>query len=202
MPADDEIKAATGSVVTVELRYGDKFLLVKRPDGDEHYPGYWAFPGGRVRAGESFVSAAERECEEETGIPLTGYLYFVDSYPLEEPSRVGIHFAFEASSDMIFPASCHEYRWVTSAEMKELQPRIAGIDNHAVYSAKRLSYSRMLSDALDQLEQLQAQVSRDQTADTRVLRDALKKLTWSSREEAHLSPVFSLGSEGWAVCLT
>ncbi|MGH9826414.1 MAG: NUDIX hydrolase, partial [Blastocatellia bacterium] len=118
MSADKEIKA-TGSTVTVELRCGDKFLLVRRPDDDEHYPGYWAFPGGRVRAGESFVSAAERECDEETGIPLTGQLYFVDSYPLEDEDgnitdRTGIHFTFEASDDTVSADEFPEYRWVTS----------------------------------------------------------------------------------------
>lgn len=192
MSADNEIKA-TGSTVTVELRCGDKFLLVRRPDGDEHYPGYWAFPGGRVRADESFVSAAERECEEETGIPLTGQLYFVDSYPLlneegKSTGRTGIHFTFEAGSDTVCADEFPEYRWVTSLEeMQELQPRIAGIDNHAAYSAKRLSYSQLLSRALDLLEQLQAQSDHHQMADMAPLRDALAKLTWSSREEAHLS---------------
>lgn len=192
MSTDNEIKA-TGSTVTVEVRCGDKFLLIRRPDDDEHYPGYWAFPGGRVRAGESFVSAAERECEEETGIPLTGQLYFVDSYPLEKEDgrltdRTGIHFTFEASSDTVCADEFPEYRWVTSLEeMQELQPRIAGIDNHAANSANRLSYSRVLSRALDLLEQLQAESDHDQVADMALLRDALAKLTWSSREEAHLT---------------
>jgi 8-oxo-dGTP pyrophosphatase MutT (NUDIX family) len=141
-----------------------------------------------VRADESFVSAAERECEEETGIPLTGQLYFVDSYTLlnekgEPTGRTGIHFAFAADSDTVCSDEFPEYRWVTSLEeMQELQPRIAGIDNHAAYSASRLSYSRLLSHALDLLEQ-----SDQQPADMPVLRDALAKLTWSSREEAHLS---------------
>jgi 8-oxo-dGTP diphosphatase len=187
MSTDDEIEA-TGSTVTVELRCGDKFLLVQRPHDDKHFPGYWAFPGGRVRSGESFVSAAVRECNEETGIPLTGELYFVDTYPLENTTRTGIHFTFEASDDMMRTDEFPDFRWVTSvAEMEQLKPRIPGIDNHAVYSASRLSYSRLLSDALDLLEQLQEESNNVPPADIGALRDALRKLTWSTEEEAHLT---------------
>lgn len=187
MSADEEVKA-TGSTVTVELRCGDKFLLVRRPYDDEHYAGYWAFPGGRVRSGESFISAALRECEEETGLPLTGRLYFVDSYPLEGTTRTGIHFTFEVSDDIVRSDEFAEYRWVSSAEeMADLEPRIAGIDNHAVYSAERMSYSRELSRGLDLLEQLQEQAGHPEPADIGMLREALRKLTWTSAEEAHLT---------------
>lgn len=179
---------ATGATVTAELRCGDKFLLVRRPDDDKHFAGYWAFPGGRVRAGESFVSAGVRECEEETGLPLTGRMYFVDSYPLENTSRTGIHYTFEVSDDMVRTDEFPEYRWVSSvAEMGELAPRIAGIDNHAVYSARRLANSRLLSRALDRLEQLQRQSGQPEPLEMAELRTALADLTWSSRAETHLT---------------
>ena len=187
MPAEDEVKA-TGSTVTVELRCGDKFLLIRRPDDDEHFPGHWAFPGGRVRAGESFVSAAEREVEEETGISPTGRLYFVDSYPLEGTTRTGIQFAFEVTDDIVRTSEFPEYRWVSSvAEMGELSPRIAGIDNHAAYSAGRLARSRQLGQALDRLEQLQKQAGDPDPLDIPALREALRGLTWTDRGEAHLT---------------
>jgi len=187
MPAEDEVKA-TGSTVTVELRCGDKFLLIRRPDDDEHFPGHWAFPGGRVRAGESFVSAAEREVEEETGIFPTGRLYFVDSYPLEGTTRTGIQFAFEVTDDIVRTSEFPEYRWVSSvAEMGELSPRIAGIDNHAAYSAGRLARSRQLGQALDRLEQLQKQAGDPDPLDIPALREALRELTWTDRAEAHLT---------------
>lgn len=187
MLPDDETEA-TGSTVTFELRYGDKFLLVRRPQDDKHFPGYWAFPGGRVHAGESLISAAERECQEETGISPTGRLFFVDSYPLEGTTRTGIHFTFEASDDIAHPDEFPDHRWVSSvAEMQELTPRIPGIDNHAVYSSRHLARSELLAHALNRLEQLQRQASHSEPMDIPALRQALIELTWSTSKDAHLT---------------
>lgn len=188
MPANEEDEVeATGSTVTVELRHGDKFLLVRRPYDDKHFPGHWAFPGGRVRANESFISAAERECQEETSAALTGRLYFVDSYPLEKTTRTGIHYTFEVCDDQVTVDEFPEAKWVSSVqEMQKLEPRIAGIDNHAEYSARRLSHARLLSEAIDHLEELQ-QAGHPRSMDIQQVREALEKLTWSSRAEAHLT---------------
>jgi len=184
---EDEVEA-TGSTVTVEVRCGNKFLLVRRPDQDKHFAGYWAFPGGRVRAGESLIKAAERECAEEVGGALTGALFFVDSYPLEGTTRTGVHFVFEAADDVTDITEFPEHRWIGSvAEMSELEPRIAGIDNHAASSIRRLGHVEVLARALDRLESLQASAgpSGDDLpmAD---LRSALRQLTWSTWDEADL----------------
>jgi len=53
------------------VRRGDTVLLVKR--GREPSRGYFAFPGGRVEAGESSEEAARRELLEETGIVAENY---------------------------------------------------------------------------------------------------------------------------------
>ena len=48
-------------------------LLVQRRD--DPYQGYWALPGGFVRADESADEAARRELAEETGVSaFTGHL--------------------------------------------------------------------------------------------------------------------------------
>lgn len=187
MTDKDEVQA-TGTTVTVELRCGNKFLLIRRPDEDEHFPGHWAFPGGRVRAGESLVAAAQRECAEEVGVEMTGGLFFVDSYPLENTTRTGAHFVFEAEDDVTNITEFPEHRWVGSvAEMSELRPRIAGIDNHAATSFQRLAHAETLARALDRLESLQSAVGRSSDdLDISELRSALRQLVWATTHETDL----------------
>lgn len=186
MTEEDEVEA-TGSSVTVELRCGDKFLLVKRPLTEKFYAGYWAFPGGKVRAHESFVAAARRECEEEVGLDLTGKLFFVDSYPLENTTRTGIHFVFEVADDVVRTTEFPDHRWVTSvAEMAELEPRIPGLDNHAVYSTRRFAAAALLARAVDRLAHLQAQAGKADDLDVPDVQAALDTLTWSTLDETDL----------------
>ncbi|WP_221410080.1 NUDIX hydrolase [Rhodococcus aetherivorans] len=47
------------------------FLLVQRSRSSRHHPGEYAFPGGGIDPGETPVTAALRECREETGIAVT-----------------------------------------------------------------------------------------------------------------------------------
>lgn len=187
MTDEDEVEA-TGSSVTFELRCGDKFLLIKRPLDDKHFAGYWAFPGGRVRAGESLIRAAERECGEEVGIELTGALFFVDSYPLENTTRTGVHIVLEVADDITHITEFPDYRWVSSVdEMSELEPRIAGIDNHAATSAGRLRHAETLARAVDRVEYLQGQAGPSGgDLEIAALRTALRHLTWSTAAETDL----------------
>lgn len=55
--------------VGVALRRGEYCLLGKRLNS--HGEGTWAFPGGKVEVGESFLSTAIRETLEETGIDVS-----------------------------------------------------------------------------------------------------------------------------------
>jgi len=61
--------AMTGRIIlaaSVALRHADRFLLVER--GRAPARGRFAFPGGKLEAGESPEEAARRELFEETGL--------------------------------------------------------------------------------------------------------------------------------------
>jgi len=51
--------------VTIVIRNGDRFLLIKRANKPEK--NFWAFPGGHIEKGERIKDAAKREAFEEVG---------------------------------------------------------------------------------------------------------------------------------------
>lgn len=49
----------------------DRFLMVKRADDEEVFPGFWGIPGGTVELSDTSLEAAlVRECEEEIGVKV------------------------------------------------------------------------------------------------------------------------------------
>lgn len=70
--------------VSVAIRRDAQFLLVLR--GREPAKGLYAFPGGKVRAGEELEDAARREVFEETGLTLRELKHYGD---LEIEARAG-----------------------------------------------------------------------------------------------------------------
>ncbi|MBZ9977751.1 NUDIX hydrolase [Mesorhizobium sp. BR-1-1-10] len=57
--------------VSVAVVRGDTVLLVKRARSPSQ--GLYAFPGGKVEAGETLEDAARRELMEETGLRAAGF---------------------------------------------------------------------------------------------------------------------------------
>ena len=57
----------TRIVLTGILRDNDEFLVVKRSENDDLYPGAWEFPGGHLEKGETLKEGLKRELFEEIG---------------------------------------------------------------------------------------------------------------------------------------
>jgi 8-oxo-dGTP diphosphatase len=60
-----------------------RVLVAKRAE-QQHLPGAWEFPGGKIASGEEPADAALRELYEETGLRAAGaepLLVFVHDYP-------------------------------------------------------------------------------------------------------------------------
>ena len=83
--------------------------------------GYWEFPGGKCLPGERPVTAACRECLEETGlkvIPVDLLMHRQFAYPHGD---VDLHFWLCRLGPNVVPAAEHQgFRWVTPAELGEL----------------------------------------------------------------------------------
>lgn len=138
MNAFEEI-LSTGCTVTFTAVAPDgRMLWIQRAAGDAELPGFWGFPGGRVRADETAAAAVVRECEEEVAAPLTGRGFFVDSYLLR--GRTGFHYAVEVHEAVHrLDDSLEDARWIKhESEAKDFSPKIPGVENHMKYIRTRL----------------------------------------------------------------
>ena len=116
------------------VEYRRKFLIGLRPDGVP-LAGYWEFPGGKIKPGETPEQAAARECIEETGLAVhvgAPYPKVVHQY---EHSRVAMHFfACEAvNPEQPLPA---RFRWAPLEQLSEYRFPPANVELIARLSAR------------------------------------------------------------------
>jgi 8-oxo-dGTP diphosphatase len=96
-----------------------RLLVTRRPEG-VHLAGYWEFPGGKIKAGESAEHAAEREVVEEVGIRCRA-----------RERRPSLSYDYPERSVVLHPVDCDwlegearlmgvsAARWVTPVELGE-----------------------------------------------------------------------------------
>jgi 8-oxo-dGTP diphosphatase len=93
--------------VGVLIRSNGDFLLTSRPQG-KVYAGYWEFPGGKQKAGETVEQALARELHEELGIvigPAVPWRLATVDYP---HALVRLNF-------------CKVHEWTGELQMREAQ---------------------------------------------------------------------------------
>ena len=109
------------TVVAAIIKLDGKYLITKRP-AKTHMGGFWEFPGGRVKDGESYTVALERELLEETNLKIkVGDLFQDISHEYED--RI-IHLLFYNSiitSGKPLPLECDEIKWISPNEFFNYQ---------------------------------------------------------------------------------
>lgn len=109
--------------------FDDQGLLLglRRSDDDEHRPGGWDFPGGRVEDGEAALDGAVREAYEEAGIKLLPdamQLSFATSRTtFRKQSRLNVNIVWLGfvaklpdNAEITLSHEHSEYRWFTLNE--------------------------------------------------------------------------------------
>jgi mutator protein MutT len=96
----------------------DRTILITKRPRYVHLPGFWEFPGGMCRAGESPADCAVREAREETGIdvvPVEVWPPVTHAYP---ERLVTLHPVLcEASTTDARPNASVDLAWVAAAEL-------------------------------------------------------------------------------------
>jgi ADP-ribose pyrophosphatase YjhB (NUDIX family) len=121
-PPDDE--PVTVPAVSVALVRRDRVLLVRRRFAPAR--GLYAFPGGRVEAGETLEQAARRELFEETGLQA-GPLAPVEQILIDsEKGGVAVRFLLQVFSaphvggEPVSGDDAEDARFLTLAELNQL----------------------------------------------------------------------------------
>ena len=112
----------TSIVLTGILKDNDKYLIVKRNENDDLYPGAWEFPGGHLEDGELLKEGLKRELQEEIGFkddfnPLI--THYSDEIKEENGNvihNLEIDFIINVDSsslDIVLSEEHSEYKWVS-----------------------------------------------------------------------------------------
>jgi ATP-dependent protease ClpP protease subunit/8-oxo-dGTP pyrophosphatase MutT (NUDIX family) len=96
----------------------DKVLMLQRKDDDDFEPNKWGFPGGKVMQGETTLTGAIRELNEETGIQLN-YLEKVNEIVNDDESITDYFTGVTNESPKMIPEH-KTWDWVNIKEIENL----------------------------------------------------------------------------------
>ena len=110
--------------VSAAILHDGRFLLVRR--GRAPAKGLYAFPGGRVEAGETLEQAVRREVMEETGATIAGVRHVIDldiaaeGYEQRIEFILSVHAARFAGGNVIAGDDADAVLWANIEEMEHL----------------------------------------------------------------------------------
>lgn len=109
--------------ITAIIKYGDKFLIIKRNANEIAHPGKWAIPGGKAERGESITDVLGREIKEEVGLDIDDEKEFIRDYTFVRPDGhnvIGFTFLVTATSDNVkLGKDFDDFKWILPKELEE-----------------------------------------------------------------------------------
>lgn len=122
------------SVEAVVLNKKDELLVLRRKNSPAKNE--WWFPGGRMRKGETFEEALNREVKEETGLEVE-ILKFVGAYSRIFPERHDVSIVFLCKCDngnVVLNNEHSEYRFLNVSEsLTHLHPELKKVVRDAFH---------------------------------------------------------------------
>lgn len=104
-------------VAVAVVAHAGRYLVGRRGDGVP-LAGYWEFPGGKCRPGESLEDTAVRECLEETGLAVRASGLRARKSHGYDYGTVELHFIdCELVDERGLPEPRPPFRWVPVAEL-------------------------------------------------------------------------------------
>ncbi len=108
----------TRIVLTGLLKDNDLYLVVKRNDNDDLFPGAWEFPGGHLEDNETIFEGLKRELKEEIGYDLVNkpiITNYSDNIK-NNIHKIELDFIINVNKDdinVILSDEHSDYKWVT-----------------------------------------------------------------------------------------
>jgi 8-oxo-dGTP diphosphatase len=104
------------------IKNNNKYLVVKRFDGDEFDAGCWDLLGGGISKGEKIEDAFKREVLEESGLKITE-IEILGAYEIEDNSLQLLALASLTEDVKVKISHEHsEYKWVSEEDLFALSP--------------------------------------------------------------------------------
>lgn len=112
--------------VSVVISNDEGFLLIKRAEDEDVFPGYWGIPGGEVEANDaSLEEALKRECLEEIEVTIDN-LSLISNNIVERNGKLVLYVVYKAKlgADSKTPKAMDGtdlVEWKSLAQSKELK---------------------------------------------------------------------------------
>ncbi len=110
------------SFIAIAVVQRDQSFLVGQRPTNVPLAGLWEFPGGKLEAGESAEQAAQRECLEETGLPIQIQSQLAEIHHTYAHGQLTLtFFAATVAEESRNQAPRPPFQWIDRSELQKLE---------------------------------------------------------------------------------